>query len=314
MNDRRSLGPLRLGLVGYGKIARTQHLPAIAAEASVELVAIADPGCAHEEVPSYRSIHDMLAAQPDIDAVLLCQPPQMRFDAARLALLAGRHVFLEKPPGTTVSEVQMLAALAKERGLTLFAAWHSREASAVQDAKRRLAGAQIDAIAICWKEDVHVWHPGQRWLWQAGGFGVFDPGINALSILTEVVPGPLRVVACDLLIPANCAAPIAASLALETAAGARIEAEFDFRQTGPQSWDIRIESDSSSMVLSDGGNRLSVNAELQAAEPEAEYARLYRRFVQLANEGRSEVDLAPLQLVADAFVKGRWITVDPFDP
>ncbi len=37
------------------------------------------------------------------------------------------------------------------------------------------------------KEDVRRWHPGQDWIWEAGGFGVFDPGINALSILTEVL-------------------------------------------------------------------------------------------------------------------------------
>ena len=39
-----------------------------------------------------------------------------------------------------------------------------------------------------WKEDVTHWHPGQKWIWQAGGLGVFDPGINGLSILTRIMP------------------------------------------------------------------------------------------------------------------------------
>ena len=41
---------------------------------------------------------------------------------------------------------------------------------------------------ITGKEDVHFWHPGQRWIFEPGGFGVFDPGINALSILTDILP------------------------------------------------------------------------------------------------------------------------------
>jgi D-galactose 1-dehydrogenase/L-arabinose 1- dehydrogenase len=49
----------------------------------------------------------------------------------------------------------------------------------------RPAGHRVQLI---WREDVRVWHPGQDWLLAAGGFGVFDPAINALSILTRVLP------------------------------------------------------------------------------------------------------------------------------
>ena len=40
----------------------------------------------------------------------------------------------------------------------------------------------IRTLTVAWKEDVRIWHPGQAWIWKAGGLGVFDPGINALSI------------------------------------------------------------------------------------------------------------------------------------
>ena len=50
------------------------------------------------------------------------------------------------------------------------------------------ARASWSSGRIIWKEDVHHWHPGQRWIWEPGGFGVFDPGINALSVLTEILP------------------------------------------------------------------------------------------------------------------------------
>jgi hypothetical protein len=43
-------------------------------------------------------------------------------------------------------------------------------------------------VEIVWHEDVRKWHPGQQWIWEPGGFGVFDPGINALSIATRIFP------------------------------------------------------------------------------------------------------------------------------
>jgi hypothetical protein len=52
----------------------------------------------------------------------------------------------------------------------------------------------------------------------------------------------------------------------------------------------------------------------QATEgAEAEYIGLYRRFVELTATGALDVDLAPFQLVADAFMLGRRRTVEPFE-
>ena len=304
--------PLRIGLVGFGKIARDQHLPAIARTDGAELVAVASR---HGEAPgvrNYKDVETMLAAEPELDAVAMCQPPQFRYEAARQALAAGRHVFLEKPPGATVSEVEALIALAQDKGVSLFASWHSRYAAAVAPARDWVAGRAIRKLQITWKEDVRHWHPGQTWIWEAGGFGVFDPGINALSILTAIVGEPIRLCAAQLEVPSKRQAPIAAQLPLKTAGEAPIEAEFDFRQTGPQSWDIRVEADDGVLLLSEGGNKLAVDGVAQAAAPEGEYPAMYRHFVDLVRARRSDVDLAPLRLVADAFLCGRFQPTDPF--
>lgn len=306
-------GTLRLGLVGFGKIARDQHLPAIATTPGLELVAVASRHAVAEGLSNYPDIEAMLAAEPGIDAIILCLPPQPRFEAARAALLAGKHVFLEKPPGATLSEVEALIGLAQQQGVTLFASWHSREAAAVARAREWLADTAIRSATIDWKEDVRVWHPGQTWIWEPGGFGVFDPGINALSILTAILPEPVRLLTADLQVPANCAAPIAASLSLETRSGTPISAEFDFRQTGPQSWDITLACDKGSLVLSQGGNELAVDGVPQSVGAEQEYSRLYRHFSNLIQSGASDVDVAPLRLVADAFLRGRVHLVEAFE-
>ena len=296
---------IRAGLVGLGKIARDQHLPAMARTAGIDLVAIASRNARGDGVHNYPDLGAMLAGEPDLDAVILCQPPQARYHAARQALLAGKHVFLEKPPGATVSEVEALIALAKAQNVTLYASWHSRYAAAVAQAKAWIAQRRIERISIQWREDVRHWHPGQPWIWEAGGFGVFDPGINALSILTEIVPEPVTLLSASLEVPSNKDAPIGATLAMATASGAPIDTVFDWRQTGPQTWDIAVDTDNGNLLLSEGGNMLRLDGEVQMKAPDEEYPAMYRRFVDLVATRTIDADIAPLRLVADAFLCGR---------
>ncbi|MES2159198.1 MAG: Gfo/Idh/MocA family oxidoreductase [Pseudomonadota bacterium] len=304
---------IRAGLVGLGKIARDQHLPAMAKVDGIDLVAIASRNAQGEGVNNYPDLGAMLAGEPDLDAVILCQPPQARYHAARQALLAGKHVFLEKPPGATVSEVEALIALARAQNVTLYASWHSRYAAAVAQAKAWIAQRRIERISIQWREDVRHWHPGQPWIWEAGGFGVFDPGINALSILTEIVAEPVTVLSANLEVPSNKDAPIGATLAMATASGAPIDTVFDWRQTGPQTWDIAVDTDNGALLLSEGGNTLRLDGEVQMKAPDEEYPAMYRCFVDLVAARAIDADIAPLRLVADAFLCGRHCPTAVFE-
>ena len=140
---------------------------------------------------------------------------------------------------------------------------------------------------------------------------MFDPGINALSIATEILPNPIFLQDATLAIPANRAAPIAADLRLRDTAGAPIAMDLDWRQTGPQTWDILVETDAGPCRLSNGGAVLSLPDGTHQGE-DREYAGLYEHFAALIASGRSDVDTDPLRLVADAFLRGRRETVEPF--
>ncbi|MBB4441240.1 MULTISPECIES: Gfo/Idh/MocA family protein [Rhizobium] len=306
------MSPINLAIVGVGKIVRDQHLPSIAKNPDFELVATASRHGTVEGVKSYTSIEAMLDAEPSIDAVSLCMPPQYRYEAAYKALVAGKHVFLEKPPGATLSEVADLEALANKQGASLFASWHSRYAPGVEAAKAFLASTTIESVHVIWKEDVRHWHPNQEWIWQAGGLGVFDPGINALSIVTHILPRPIFITEAVLEFPENRDAPIAADIHFRNADGLPVHAEFDWRQTGKQSWDIVAETAAGQMVLAEGGAKLLIDGTLRFAEPEQEYPSLYRRFAEIIKAGKSDVDLAPLRHVADAFMLGKRKFVDAF--
>ena len=304
--------PIKLAIVGVGKIVHDQHVPAITANTDFALVASASRNNTIEGIPGFKSIEEMLAAMPEVEAVSLCMPPQYRYAAAHVALTAGKHVFLEKPPGATLSEVADLEALAVANGVSLFTSWHSRYAPAVQPAKAYLAAHPPINMQVTWKEDVRHWHPNQDWIWQAGGLGVFDPGINALSIVTEILPSLVFLTGATLEFPENRDAPIAAELHFKNAAGVPVRAEFDWRQTGKQSWDIVVGTAQGEVKLSDGGARLWIDGKEQPLEKEAEYPSLYRRFAGLVKAGRSDVDVAPLRHVADAFMLGKRKVVDAF--
>jgi D-galactose 1-dehydrogenase len=302
----------RLAIVGLGKIARDQHLPALAASDAFELAGIASPHDKLAGVPSYDDIETLLRAVPDIAAVSLCTTPQARFDIARFALERGLHVLLEKPPGVTVSEVLHLAALAPQRNVALFASWHSRHAPAVEPARAWLDGRSIRGVTVNWKEDVRVWHPGQTWIWKAGGLGVFDPAINALSILTRIIPGGLVLKRAELRYPANCETPIAASLSLLGASGAPVRMELDFLHAGPPQWDIDVDTDAGALSLSKGGNEMQLAGRPVVLPHRGEYPGLYAHFADLVRDRSVDVDVSPLQLVADALLCGRRVEVEPF--
>jgi D-galactose 1-dehydrogenase len=304
--------PIHIAIVGMGKIAHDQHLPAIFGNPAFELAAtVSSRGEAAGGVPLFRTLGDLLASGPVIDAVALCTPPQVRYALAQEAIAAGKHVFLEKPPGATLAEVAVLDQYATAAGVTLFASWHSRYAAGVAKSKAWLAGRDIRSVSIVWREDVRVWHPGQTWIWQPGGLGVFDPGINALSIVTHILPHPFFLEEGTLFVPSNCAAPIAALLSFRDAHGTPIAMDLDFRQTGPQTWDILVETDAGTLKLAKGGAELTLPDGEQKSE-DHEYPGLYARFADLVRGGQSDVDIAPLRLVADAFLRARSEQVEEF--
>lgn len=296
-------------LVGIGKIAVDSHVPALRDSPDWELAATVSRTGAVPGVEAFTAIDEALAARPDIGTVSLCLPPQPRFGYAQAALLAGRHVMLEKPPGQTLAEVHALAALARAQGVTLFATWHSRMAAGVGPAAAWLADKVALRAHISWREDVRQWHPGQDWVFEPGGMGVFDPGINALSILTAILPAPVHLTDAVLEVPANRQTPIAARLAFT----GNVTAEFDWRQKGPQTWDIEVETGAGLLRLHDGGARLSIDGAPKELPQSGEYPALYARMADLVRGRGSDVDLAPMVHVADALSLGRRRQVAAFE-
>jgi D-galactose 1-dehydrogenase len=306
-----------IAIVGIGKITEDQHLPCIAKNPRFKLSAlVSQRGVARDGVPSFKTLGELLKSGTPVDAVAICTPPNARHALAIEAMDAGKDVLLEKPTTATTLETADLVTHAAKTRRVAYATWHSQYNAAVDEAKRLLQGQRLKRLHVEWKEDVKRWHPGQEWIWSPGGFGVFDPTINAFSILTKILPASLFVTAAELITPANRETPIAGKVSFRSpaaASGASLTADVDWRQTGPQSWNIDIETESGlKLALREGGSKLSVDGKETIAQPMQEYERIYERFAELLDSGESDLHYAPLQLVADAFFVGKRVATDAF--
>ena len=297
--------PIKIAIIGFGKIAGDQHVPAIEANPRLELVASSSRS-GNGPPPVFTDWRELIRSVQALEAVAITTPPEPRYEIARACLEAGLHVLLEKPPAATLGEIGDLACVAEAQQRTLFATWHARHNPAVEAAAQALAGKRIAAMEIKWHEDVAKWHPGQRWIWDAGGFGVFDPGINAFSIATRIFPGSLFVESASLSIPQGAQTPIAVDATFASpAADGPLTCSLDWRRTDGEEWTITMRTAAGSeLVLADGGARLAIDGTDQDASGPGEYPDIYRRFLDLIDQRRSDVDVRPLQIVADCLLVG----------
>ncbi len=302
---------IKIAILGFGKIAEDQHVPSIRGNSRFELIATSSRS-GHGVAQTFTDWRELIRSVEGLEAVAITTPPGPRYDIARECILAGLHCLLEKPPTAGLAQINDLACLAQAQQVTLYTTWHAQHHLTVDAAARSLAGKRIQSMQILWHEDVHKWHPGQQWIWEPGGFGVFDPGINAFSIATKIFAGGLFVESAELKVPENAQTSIAADIVFSSPeADGPLTASLDWRRTEGEEWTITVETaDGIQVRLEDGGSKLTLNGETRTDDGPGEYPDIYRTFANLIDERRSHVDVAPLRLVADSLLVGRTTRVD----
>src|SRR3989344_292509 len=184
---------IKVGVIGVGAIG-TIHCDVIKSfppKSKLFLGATADTHPLKDSDVTHHLDYKGLLADKTINAVSICTPPNTHYGLAMEALEAGKHVLVEKPPALTLEQVDEMEARAKRSGLVLFTALHAIYSPEVQVAISEMRGAQIDRIAIIYNED-HSRDDPNKWLFdpfQAGGGGVMDSGINAVSVARRIVSG-----------------------------------------------------------------------------------------------------------------------------
>jgi D-galactose 1-dehydrogenase len=307
----------RIAVIGVGKIAQDQHLPVIDKSDDFELAAtVSTRGVGHRDAPVFRTAAELYAAMPEVNLVSICTPPGVRHTLVREALDAGKDVMMEKPPTTTISEFDDLVAYAAKLDRVLFQTWHSQYNTAVDRTRELLASDGVQSVRIDWRESVRKWHPGQDWVWEPGGFGVCDPGINALSIFTKVMPFPVFVQSSRLTFPANRQTPVDVEIVFKSGQihQPEMSAGFNWLEESGEIWTIAFKTiKGDTLKLEKGGTVLRVNDEIILEAPSEEYERIYERFAVLLDNHQSDTHSAPLRLVADAFLLGARVNSAPFE-
>ena len=116
---------IKVGLVGYGFASQTFHVPLIRAALGLELVAVSSSKASDVKAALDVEVEQQAEAlfqRPDIELVVIPTPNDTHFPLAKAALMAGKHVVLDKPFTVTLSEARQLEALAadQQRQISVF--------------------------------------------------------------------------------------------------------------------------------------------------------------------------------------------------
>jgi predicted dehydrogenase len=143
--DRPTLmAPIRVGLIGFGFVSKTFHVPLLKATGGYKITAVSSSRLA--DVSAVLGDVDVvsdpkaLATRPDLDLVVIASPNETHAPLAELAMRVGRNVVVDKPFTITVDEARHLGAVAREKDVLLSVFQNRRWDSdflTVQDAIRR---------------------------------------------------------------------------------------------------------------------------------------------------------------------------------
>ncbi|MEU6540505.1 Gfo/Idh/MocA family oxidoreductase [Streptomyces sp. NPDC047000] len=229
-------GPVRIGALGTSSIAARRVLPTAVATPEVDLVAVAGrsarktAGFAERFGCAAETDFTALLARPDIEAVYISTPTALHHVWARRALLAGKHVLVEKPIGVNAHEARELADLAEARGLVLrenFMFLHHPQHTYAADLFRqgRLGRVTTLQAAFCIPplpaDDIR-YTPGM------GGGALLDVGVYPLRAAQLLLGTGLRVLSAVLRVREEDGLDLSGQALLASPDGVLAEATFGF--------------------------------------------------------------------------------------
>jgi predicted dehydrogenase len=188
---------MKLGVIGCGSVS-TQYLPHISKSPFVELVSTCDiiPERAKKaaekyNVPNYYPHIDQLLAGPKFDLMLTLTDMQEHGRLNKQALLAGRHVWSEKPMANTYKEGKELLDLAKSKGLRIWGAPAVVNSPQFAFMSKMIQEGKLGKISSA---HAHYGHLGPTWsafFYEQGGGSLPDLGVYNIATLTGLL-GPAK--------------------------------------------------------------------------------------------------------------------------
>ena len=151
----------------------------------------AEEGAKKYGVPKiYKDMYELFA-DPEVDIVLNITRPYEHYEVTKAALMAGKHVYSEKPLSPDLEEAKELVELAKEKGLYLGGAPDTFLGAGIQTARRLIddgfIGTPTAASAHMLGHGPEGWHPDPEFFYQYGGGPMFDMGPYYMTALVHLL-------------------------------------------------------------------------------------------------------------------------------
>jgi virulence factor len=188
---------VRFAFIGAGKQANWRHYPSLASMSDVELAALCDlnPEKAQETaerwgVPRTYQDFERMLAEVEPQAVYVVMSPEAIQGPVSSALRQGRHVFIEKPPGLTLNQIQVLADLANRHHCLTMVGFQRRFLPVMTELKARVeARGPIHSISVANLKSTSL-------LSRPASSGVLDPltldGMHAVDNLRWLCGGEVE--------------------------------------------------------------------------------------------------------------------------
>ncbi len=236
--------PMKVGLIGYGFAGRTFHAPVITSVPDLTLTKVVERSSDHAKAryPWINTARDAreLYADDEIELIVITTPSTNHYAIAKEALLAGKHVVVEKPFTVTTAEADELIALASELGRVL-SVFHNRrwdgDFQTVREIVRSGRLGRLTEADLRWDRYNPIANPN-RWR-EAGepGSGVFyDLGVHFFDQALCMFGTPAKIRASVSTQREGTKADDAFDVTLEYADGlaVRLKASLIVRQPGPR--------------------------------------------------------------------------------
>jgi predicted dehydrogenase len=189
---------VRIAIVGAGAVADYHHVPGIKLDSRAELVAVCDPntellerrqrewGCS-KKTTRYQDI----AADPAIDAVIVCTPNHTHLPITLACLEGGKHVMCEKPLGLNFDESVRMYRAARDRDLRHMTAFTYRFAPAMRYLHHLVHSGGLGAPRHFRSQRFLDW-PETSWSWRqykklAGAGDLFDMTIHRIDFAQDLM-------------------------------------------------------------------------------------------------------------------------------
>ncbi len=196
----------RIGILGAADIAFNRFLPALEKVQGVQCAGVASnsPDKLKRFVDKYNihvyESYDEVIQDENVDCIYVPLPPVFHYEWAKKALLAGKHVFLEKPSTISAEQTRELAELAGSMGLVLQENYMFQYHAQLADIEKIIASGELGKLRLVRTSFGFPRRAGGdfRYVKELGGGTMLDNGGYTIKLINRLLGRSTRLVASRL--------------------------------------------------------------------------------------------------------------------